>query len=32
MGETHDEITQNVAERLYWQVTQRGDTRMARRL
>jgi hypothetical protein len=32
MGQTHDEITQNLAERLCWQVTRRDDTRVARRL
>jgi hypothetical protein len=32
MGQTHDEITQNLAERLGWQVAQRDDTRVARRL
>src|SRR5918999_3278185 len=32
MGQTHDEITQNLAERLCWQVAQRDDTRVARRL
>jgi hypothetical protein len=32
MEQTQDEITQNLAERLCWQVTQRDVTRMARRL
>src|SRR5882724_5911873 len=32
MGQTHDEITQNLAERLCWQVARRDDTRAARRL
>jgi hypothetical protein len=32
MGQTHDEITQNLAERLCWQVARRDDTRVARRL
>ena len=32
MGQTHDEITQNLAERLCWQVARRDDTRIARRL
>jgi hypothetical protein len=32
MGQTPDEITQNLAERLCWQVTQRDDSRVARRL
>jgi hypothetical protein len=32
MGHTHDEITQNLAERLCWQVARRDDTRVARRL
>jgi Transposase DDE domain len=32
MGQTHDEITQNLAERLCWQVTRRDDRRVARRL
>jgi hypothetical protein len=32
MGQTHDEITQNLAERLYWQVARRDDARIARRL
>jgi hypothetical protein len=31
MGQTHDEITQNVAERWCWQVARRDDTRVARR-
>jgi hypothetical protein len=32
MAQTHDEITQNLAERLCWQVARRDDTRIARRL
>jgi len=32
MGQTHDEITQNLAERLCWQVARRDDARVARRL
>jgi hypothetical protein len=32
MRQTHDEITQNVAERLCWEVARRDDTRVARRL
>jgi hypothetical protein len=32
MGQTHDDITQNLAERLCWQVAQRDNTRVARRL
>jgi hypothetical protein len=32
MGQTHDEITRNLAERLCWQVARRDDTRIARRL
>src|SRR6266545_7664747 len=32
MGQTHDEITQHLAERLCWQVARRDDTRIARRL
>jgi hypothetical protein len=32
MGQTQDEITQNLAERLCWQVARRDDTRIARRL
>jgi hypothetical protein len=32
MGQTPDEITQNLAERLCWQVAQRDDSRVARRL
>jgi hypothetical protein len=32
MGQTHDEITQNLAERLCWQVARRDDCRVARRL
>jgi hypothetical protein len=32
MGQTRDEITQNLAARLRWQVAQRDDTRVARRL
>lgn len=31
MGQTHDEITQNLAERLCWQGARRDDTRIARR-
>jgi hypothetical protein len=32
MGQTHDEITQNLAERLCWEVARRDDSRVARRL
>src|SRR5215475_1785772 len=32
MGQTRDEITQNLAERLCWQVARRDDSRVARRL
>jgi hypothetical protein len=32
MGQTSDEITQNLAERLCWQVARRDDMRIARRL
>jgi hypothetical protein len=32
MRQTHDEITQNLAERLCWEVARRDDTRIARRL
>ena len=32
MEQTHDEIAQNLAERLCWQVARRDDTRIARRL
>src|ERR671918_604867 len=32
MGQTHDEITQNLAERMCWQVARRDDMRIARRL
>jgi Transposase DDE domain len=32
MGQTPDEITQNLAERLCWQVARRDDSRVARRL
>ena len=32
MGQTHDEITQTLAERLCGQVARRDDTRVARRL
>ena len=32
MEHTHDESTQNLAERLCWQVARRDDTRIARRL
>jgi Transposase DDE domain len=31
MGQTHDEITQNLAERLCWEVARRDDSRVARR-
>jgi hypothetical protein len=30
MRQTHDEITQNLAERLYWEVARRDDARVAR--
>jgi hypothetical protein len=32
MEQTHDEITQNLAERLCWEVARRDDARVARRL
>jgi hypothetical protein len=32
MGQTRDEITENLAERLCWEVAQRDDARVARRL
>jgi hypothetical protein len=32
MGQTHNEITQNLAERLCWEVARRDDSRVARRL
>jgi len=32
MGQTPDEITQNLAERLCWEVARRDDSRVARRL
>jgi Transposase DDE domain len=32
MRQTHDEITQNLAERLCWEVARRDDARVARRL
>jgi Transposase DDE domain len=32
MPQTHDEITQNLAERLCWEVAHRDDARIARRL
>jgi hypothetical protein len=32
MGQTHDEITQNLAERLCWETARRDDSRVARRL
>jgi hypothetical protein len=32
MEQTHDEITQNLAERLCWEVARRDDSRVARRL
>ena len=32
MGQTDDEITQNLAERLCWEVARRDDSRVARRL
>ena len=31
MGQTHEEITQNLAERLCWEVARRDDCRVARR-
>ncbi len=32
MQQTHDEMTQNLAERLCWEVARRDDSRIARRL
>jgi hypothetical protein len=32
MQQTHNEITQNLAERWCWEVARRDDTRVARRL
>jgi hypothetical protein len=32
MGQTPDEITQNLAERWCWEVARRDDARVARRL
>ncbi len=32
MEQTRDELTQNLAERLCWQVARRDDSRVARRL
>jgi hypothetical protein len=32
MGQTYDEITQNLAERLCWEVARRDESRVARRL
>jgi hypothetical protein len=32
MGQTHDEITQNLTERRCWEVARRDDCRVARRL
>jgi hypothetical protein len=32
MGQPHDEMTQNLAERLCWEVARRDDSRVARRL
>jgi hypothetical protein len=32
MRQTRDEITQNLAERLCWQMARRDDSRVARRL
>jgi hypothetical protein len=32
MRQTYDEITQNLAERLCWEVARRDDARVARRL
>ena len=32
MGQTHGEISQNLAERLCWEVARRDDSRVARRL
>ena len=31
MGQTRDETTRNLAERLCWEVARRDDTRVARR-
>ena len=32
MRQPQDEITQNLAERMYWEVARRDDARVARRL
>jgi hypothetical protein len=32
MGQTHDEMTQNLAERLCWEAARRDDSCIARRL
>src|ERR687891_1442044 len=32
MGQTHAELTENLAERLCWEVARRDDVRIARRL
>jgi hypothetical protein len=32
MRQTHDDITQSLAERLYWEVARRDDWRVAQRL
>ncbi len=32
MGQTRDELTENLAERLCWEVARRDDARVARRL
>jgi hypothetical protein len=32
MGQTHTELTENLAERLCWEVARRDDVRIARRL
>jgi hypothetical protein len=32
MGQTHAELTENLAERLRWEVARRDDVRIARRL
>jgi hypothetical protein len=32
MGQTNEELTENLAERLCWEVTRRDDARIARRL
>jgi hypothetical protein len=32
MGQTHAELTENLAERLGWEVARRDDVRIARRL